>query len=311
MYPQLQLPVPDTDVPVPRPQLGEGADRDAHVVRWGDATTATFEHGEAFFKDAEEVFAFSPLAKGDFTDWPHVVKNHDYRDEERLYRLFMDGIPEEWRRTPLPPNGTRGADHYNTMFMWPLLTFGWELFLECCLDERFERIMDEFAEMNRRFFRVLARLPINFVICHDDIATSRGPVCSPDWMRKYIYPRYEEFFGILRAGGKRVIFMVDGCVDAMIDDVIACGAQGCVSEPFTDYRAIAKRHKNICLAGEGDNRILCANDPEPVDAMVRRMVETSKHGDGYCMCIGNHIPWNVPAEAIRRYLGRSEEWGLR
>jgi len=27
------------------------------------------------------------------------------------------------------------------MFMWPLLTFGWNLFLETCLDERFARIM--------------------------------------------------------------------------------------------------------------------------------------------------------------------------
>ena len=48
---------------------------------------------------------------------------------------------------------TRSVGFYNTMFMWPLLTFGWELFLETCLDERFERIMDEFAEINRRVFR--------------------------------------------------------------------------------------------------------------------------------------------------------------
>ena len=65
------------------------------------------------------------------------------------------------------------------MFMWPLLTFGWELFLETCLDPRFERIMDEFAEINRRVFRAFARLPVNFVVCHDDIVNSRGPVCSP------------------------------------------------------------------------------------------------------------------------------------
>ena len=83
---------------------------------------------------------------------------------------------------------------YNTMFMWPMLTFGWELFLETCLDPRFERIMDEFAEINRRVFRTFARLPVNFVVCHDDIVTTRGPVCSPAWMQKYIFPRYEEFW---------------------------------------------------------------------------------------------------------------------
>ena len=62
--------------------------------------------------------------------------------------------------------------------------------------------MDEFAEINRRVFRAFARLPVNFVICHDDIVMTRGPVCSPAWMRKYIFPRYEEFWGILKAAGK-------------------------------------------------------------------------------------------------------------
>jgi uroporphyrinogen-III decarboxylase len=200
---------------------------------------------------------------------------------------------------------------YNTMFMWPLLTFGWELFLECCLDPRFERVMDEFAEINRRVFRCFARLPIEFVVCHDDIVNARGPVCSPAWMHKYIFPRYEEFWGILKAAGKEVIFMVDGCMDRYADDIFVCGARGIITEPYTDFRAIARRHKDCFLAGEGDNRILCENDPTRIDAMVRRMVETSKLTGGYMMCIGNHIPWNVPGEAVKRYLDRSAEWAHR
>jgi hypothetical protein len=78
--------------------------------------------------------------------------------------------------------------------------------------------MDEFAEINRRVFRTFARLPVNFVICHDDIMTSRKPVCSPKWMHKYIFPRYEEFWGMLKSTGKHVIFMVDGCIDAYADE---------------------------------------------------------------------------------------------
>jgi uroporphyrinogen-III decarboxylase len=197
------------------------------------------------------------------------------------------------------------------MFMWPLLTFGWELFLECCLDERFERIMEEFAEINRRVFRAFARLPVNFVICHDDIVTSRGPVCSPPWMHKYIFPRYEEFWGIVRAAGKEVIFMADGCMDAYADDVMACGARGIISEPYTDYKALARRHKNAFLAGEGDNRILMRNNPEEIRAMVESMAQTGRMSGGYMMCIGNHIPWNVPGEAIKRYLDWSVELGKR
>ncbi len=121
------------------------------------------------------------------------------------------------------------------MFMWTLLTFGWELFLEVILDPRFEPVMEEFAEINRRVFHAFARLPVNFIVCHDDIVMTRGPVCSPKWMYKYIFPRYEEFWGIVKATGKEVIFMSDGNMDAYADDVMACGARGIISEPYTCF----------------------------------------------------------------------------
>ncbi|HDZ21549.1 hypothetical protein LCGC14_0123970 [marine sediment metagenome] len=312
LYPQLQLGLPETDEPVARPTLGHDADQassdaDAHTVRWGAGATATFEHGEKFFKSAGDVFAFSPLAQGDFRDWP-VINNSDFRDEEELYQEFRAGFPDQWGDTA-PEGSASASGFYNTMFMWPMLTFGWELFLECCLDPRFERIMDEFAEINRRVFRSIARLPVNFVVCHDDIVTTRGPVCSPQWMHKYIFPRYEEFWGLCRATGKEVIFMVDGCVDAYADDVLACGARGIISEPMTDYKAIARRHegKNLFLAGEGDNRILTRNNPDEIRAMVDSMIETSKMTDGYTMCIGNHMPWNVTPEGIKTYLDYAAE----
>ena len=314
LYPQLGLGVPETDAPKPRPRLSsEGLSSDPlkHTVRWGDGESDTWEHGETHFQTPEDVFAFSPLAQGDFTGWA-IPEARDYRDEEKLYREYRKNYPAEWGQQA-PKGSAAGAGFYNTTFMWPLLTFGWELFLECCLDPRFERIMEEFAEINRRVFRVFARLPVEFVTCHDDIVITRGPVCPPRWMHKYVFPRYEEYWGMLKAAGKEVIFMSDGCMDACADDVIACGARGIISEPHTDYKAIARRHdgKNLFLAGEGDNRILTRNNADEIDAMVKAMVETAKMTGGYMMCIGNHIPWNVTPEGIRRYLDRSAEWAHR
>jgi hypothetical protein len=235
-----------------------------------------------------------------------VVESRDYSSEEKLYEQYRRGQPVEWGDAA-PEGSTASVGFYNTMFMWPLLTFGWELFLQTCLDERFARLMAEFGEINRRVFRVFARLPVNFVICHDDIVTSRGPVCSPTWMRRYIFPRYEEFWNIVKAVGKEVIFMSDGCMDAFADDVMACGARGIISEPYTGYKAIARKHKDCFLAGEGDNRILTRNDPEEIEAMVRSMVETAKMTGGFMMCVGNHLPWNLPPPAVKvtvRSLGK-------
>lgn len=314
LFPQLGLGVPGSDKPKPRPRFGgkgESSNSEKHTVRWGEGETATWEHGEAVFKTEEDVFAFSPLEHAaNFVKWPHVVENWDFSSEEGIFEFRGgDNSPDAPRRGE--PGAASMISFYNTMFMWPLLTFGWDLFLQCCLDERFARIMDEFAEINRRVFRAFARLPVNFVLCHDDIVTTRGPVCSPTWMNRYIYPRYEEFWGILKAAGKEIIFMADGCMDACADNVFACGARGIISEPYTDYKTIAKKHKDCFLAGEGDNRILSSCDDKAIKDMVLSMVETSKLTGGYMMCIGNHIPWNVPAEGIKKYFDYSAEFAHR
>ena len=312
LYPELNIGIPETDGPVPRPKLGTGSassDTEKKTVRWGDGETGSFEHGEKYFKTEDDVFAFDPLAHADMRDWPHVINNWDFSSEEALYGMLRKMFPPDMEKAPEGSCASVGI--YNTMFMWPLLTFGWEMFLACCLDERFAPIMDGFAELNRRCFRAFARLPVNFVICHDDICMTRGMVCGKEWMKKYIYSRYEEFWSIVRTAGKKVIFSTDGRADDCVEDVIACGANGLISEPYTDFRAIARRHCNFFIAGEGDNRVLSRNDPAEIRAMFDGMMETSRLTGGYMLSIGNHIPWNVPPEAVKLYLDLSNEYGWR
>ena len=314
LYPMLELPIPETNEPKQRPRLDghtHSSNAENHSVRWGDSETATFEHGEKFFKTEEDEYAFHPLQHADFRAWEFVVNNYDYTDEERLYQFFLKRFGLSAQTGKAPAFSTAMADHYNTMIMWPMLTFGWEMFLTTCLDEEFEPVMDEFAEINRRAFRAYSRLPINFFVSHDDIAATGGPICSRPWMEKYIFPRYEEYWGMLKANGIDPIFMADGKPDAYFEDVLRCGANGIVTEPYFDFKAAAKKHPNAVLAGEGDNRILTYGTKEDIRKMVERMAETGKECGGYFMCIGNHIPWNVPGESIKYYLDYSDKYAWR
>jgi hypothetical protein len=45
--------------------------------------------------------------------------------------------------------------------------------------------------------------------------------------------------------------------------------------------------------------------------MVESMAETGRMSGGYMMCIGNHIPFNTPPEAIKRYFDLSAELAHR
>jgi len=308
LYPQLNLPVPKTDAPIPKIETFRS--------RWGDGETygGSGKVGDNVFNEEEDVFNFSPLANPDFRRWGHVVMPWDFSTDETIKQHTIEQFRASAGKEP-PLKAEEGSTDYlwfyNTLFMWPLLTFGWDLFLRCCLDDEFDRIMAEFAEINRRVFKVFADFPCNFVFCHDDLATSIGPVCPPSWMRKNIYPYYEEFFSIMKAGGKRIIFICDGNSDGVVDDLVACGADGLVAEPFTDIRGIAKKHKDIVIAGEGDNRILMGNDKAEIRTMVEQMVETAQLSGGYLMSIGNHIPFNVPPEAIKTYLDLADELAYR
>lgn len=306
-YPQLGLGIPKTDDPKPRPE--EQADKSKG--RWGDAYRDHWQQEEANrrFRTQEEMLRFSPLEQGDFTGW-NVVVDGDFRSEDVIYEQYRKYYPAQWG-DQAPAGSAASVFFYNTMFMWPMLVFGYQRFLTMCLEPAFDRIMEEFAEINRRVFRAFARLPVNFVVCHDDIVLYNGPVCSPAWMHKHIFPRYEEFWDILKQAGKEVIFMVDGCVDAFVDDVMACGARGIISEPFTDYKTIARRYKDCFIAGEGDSRVLMGNDAHDIRRMVESMAETGKMSGGYMMCIGNHIPFNVPPDAVKKYLDLSSELAYR
>lgn len=314
MYPKLNVEIPETDDSITPPGFGSevetvGTDSEGRrVVRWAGTSTHHWD-SDPRFKTVEDVLSFSPLAEPDWTD-SYVVTTWDFTSEETLYQHLRKQFPAEWG-DEAPEGSIAHVGTYQTMFMWPLLTFGWELFLESCLDPRFERVMEEFAELNRRLFRAFARLPVNFVHCHDDIVNTRGPVCSPKWMHKYIFPRYEEFWSIVKDAGKEVTFISDGCMDRYIDDVFACGARGLLGEPYTDYKAIARTHQDCYLTGEGDTRILSRNDPDEIRAMVESMVETAHMTGGYFMRIGNEFTWTTPPEAVKLYLDLSHELAHR
>lgn len=303
--------VPATDDPVERLPEDEsvfvGSDG-RRAVRWGAGLTSHWDWGEKF-TSVEQALSYSPLE--------HLDLRGELVVEARDYSRPVEDIAREIQGGELPPPGSprathlKGASFYNTIFMWPLLTFGWEIFLELAGAHKAElkRLIAEFACLSRKFFQAAALTDINHFVAHDDICMARGPICSPAWLREFVYPYYEEFFGYLRAAGIKVIFMTDGNPDLVADDVFACGADGLISEPFADWAAIARKHPDKILAGDGDNRILQTRDRDAIEAMTKRMCEMGRRYPGYFMCIGNHIPWNVPPEAVKWYFEFSDKYG--
>ena len=303
--------VPASDTPIPRPPEGQltFADEDGRMrARWGTGTSWHWDWGH-HFKSIEEVLLYQPLEHLDLRNGD-IVANYDYSVEvEAMAANFQRGLDASRKATGDLALVTIG--YYNTLFMWPLLTFGWELFCQVAMlhKEEMQRLLRDFSERSRKVFKALALTDVEVVTSHDDICYQAGPAFSPTWLRENIYPYYEEFWGYLRRTGKKVIFISDGNVDAVADDVFACGAHGIRSEPYTNWRDIARRHPDKIIVGDGDNRIVSTCNREAISAMVSDMVDFGRAHPGYFMSVGNHLPWNLSPEGIKMYFDVSVEVG--
>ncbi|HPP73754.1 MAG TPA: uroporphyrinogen decarboxylase family protein [Armatimonadota bacterium] len=278
-------------------------------ARWGQEKSWHWDWGREF-KTIDDVLAYQPLEHMDKRDLEPVGLDLTPSVDE-LAAQFQETLDKRRKA-----NGNLALAHggfYNTMFMWPLLTFGWELFLElgAAYPDECERLMKDFSELSRKVFKAWAKTDLEVFSSHDDICFQAGPTFSPAWLRRFIYPYYEEFWGYLKDAGKTVFFVCDGNVDQVADDVIACGADGILSEPYTNWREYARKHPDKILMGDGDNRIIKTGDKDAIYKMVKEMADFGRDLPGYFFCVSNHITYDLPPEGVKHYFDAAELYGRR
>jgi hypothetical protein len=302
--------IPVDDTPVPRLPDDQSVYTDADgrlSVRWGTGTTWHWDWGRRF-QTIDDVLAYDPMADLDQSQ-ADIVVNYDYRlSAEELARQFQESL--DHTRAAAGESALISLGFYNSLFMWPLLTFGWELMLELGAGNKAEmkRLLAAFAYRSRKAFQALALTDVDVITSHDDICYAAGPMFSPAWYREMIFPYYEEFWSYPRAAGIKVIFLSDGNVGPIADDVVACGADGIMSEPYTNWPEIARKHPDIILVGDGDHRALMTEDREAIDAMVKRMATLGRGHPRYYMSLGNHTPWHLSTSSIQAYFDASERY---
>ncbi|MDF1515939.1 MAG: uroporphyrinogen decarboxylase family protein, partial [Anaerolineae bacterium] len=252
------VPLSDDALP-PLPE--DGVDAEGHRIgRWGGGTTWRWDWG-AKFKTEADVLIYQPLMHMDMRESSMPVA----RDYRRSVAELADEFANELKRSQdlLGDNALSGVPgFYNTFFMWPLLTFGWDLFITTAMQYPAEmaRLMDDFGQISQKAFSAWAEVQPTLFVSHDDICYTRGPVFNPKWLRRYVYPWYERLWDILHKRDVKVLFMSDGNVDDVVDDIFACGADGIMGEPYTNLEAVVQRYPEKILLGNADNRILMSGE---------------------------------------------------
>jgi hypothetical protein len=303
-------PLSDEPIPIEERFTGEESskldEQGNRVVRWGTRRSWVWNWGKEF-RNIEQALEFDP-------------RNMKYDSLASEFALNVEELAEVYERKHnrlqalvgkrcLVPGG-----FYKTLFMWPLMTFGWELFLEIVLKEsrKFQRLLEEFALISQKVMEAWATTDIELFVSHDDICNAQGPVFRPEWYREVIYPWYEKLWTPLKKNGIKVIFLSDGNVDRVADDIFRAGADGIFCEPYSNLERLLEDYGDSkIIVGNIDARILTFGTKKEITREVERCTKSGRDCPGYFYSVSNHIPYNVPVENVVTYFETCKRLGRR
>ncbi len=249
------------------------------------------------FRDEEEVLNYNPSEL-----MPEPVEELAERDEKQYQKMLgkLKGRAEPY------------GFYYTTLFMWPVMVFGWELFLTSAVsqEERFDKLLDRFFQLSIKRTQALARTSMNVVILHDDITFKDGPVLAPEWYERHIFPRYPDIFKPLLEAGKKVIFCSDGKLDVFLERLIELGIDGFMPEtPATNLDKLLEIGKDKVIIGGIDTGILTRGSPNEVLTHTQEVLQKTLDLPGFFISSPGGLYGNIPLENLRSYFQARSEFG--
>jgi hypothetical protein len=253
------------------------------------------------------------------------------REPDDLWRFDVAGLRYEQLVTPVP-HPVSAADVrtrqaalgevglyypmlYTTLFMWPVETFDWELFMLAAGSEpeRFaDHVLAPCAAMSAALVAELARTESPFVFVHDDLASAAGPVFAPGWYDEFIFPFYPAILAPARAAGKKVILVADGNMTAFLPRIAELFDGFMCESPATPLEAVIEhfgRPGKFIIGGIETVR-LATGTPEEVRRMVLRVHGQTQRLPGFAMASCGGLHGDIPLANLEAYFDARAEVGF-
>ena len=181
--------------------------------------------------------------------------------------------------------------HYGTLVTRATIEFGWEPFLTAAVlgAERFGAICSRFAEASLAVAAGWAQTDgVELVIIHDDIAATRGPILSPEWYRRWVFPWYQRIFDAIHARGRKVLYLSDGNYLEVLDDLLALGPDGLYIESTSMDPAVLMRRAgpDMIYLLKSNSRHIDHGTPDDVRRELIRLRDLHRDFPGILMYRG-------------------------
>lgn len=131
--------------------------------------------------------------------------------------------------------------------------------------------------------RAWAASRVDGVFLMDDWGANQSLLIDPAMWRAVFKPLYRDYCDVIHTAGKFVFFHSDGCIAAILGDLIEIGVDAINAQLFCmDIEALGRQYKGkVTFWGEIDRqRVLPFGSPEDVRAAVRRVRAALDDGTG-------------------------------
>jgi uroporphyrinogen decarboxylase len=242
----------------------------------------------------------------DQADYEELRPRLDGTDPGRYADDFDEDL--HWRRE----RGEIVGVHFRALFGYPRGLMGMERWCMAFYDQpdlvrlmiagRVQMAKDVLA-------RVLATGALDFVQIWEDMAFKTASLISPQKVRAFMQPAYEELVEFLRTGGVQLMMVdCDGRTDQLLPIWLAAGIDGehpCEIAAGSDPVALRRTHPGCRLMGGLDKRAI-ASGREGVDAVLRHMQPLLGEG-AYIPFLDHFVPPDVSYDTYRYYVDRRRE----
>lgn len=198
-------------------------------------------------------------------------------------------------------------NYYTTLFMFPVVTFGWESFLLGALSfpvEFDEKLWKPWCELSRKYAEVAATLETEVVFFHDDLVSGTGAYFDMDFYEKYIFSRYNYILEPCVNAGKKIVYICDGNMDVFLERLLQFPIDGLMFEnPATSFERVLDTWGK---AGRGfiggiSTGILTHGTPEQVKDHTLEVIKAGKEYPGFIISSCGGLHGNIPLENMKAY----------
>jgi uroporphyrinogen-III decarboxylase len=151
----------------------------------------------------------------------------------------------------------------------------------------------------------------------EDICFNGGPLISPDMMREFLFPYYQQLVNNIKGRQidpeRHLVFQID--TDGKAEPVIPVYQEVGVDSmnPFEvasgcDVVEIGKKYPDLVMSGGIDKRIL-ATTKDAIDKEVERIIPVMRERGGYYPTCDHGVPEEVSLENYLHYRKRCVELG--